>query len=144
MGATLLDVNLLIALFDPRHVNFEQAHAFFSEAQHQPWATTPLTIDGFVRITSGPSYPNVELTPNQSAAALRQLCQSRSHVFWADAVSLADDQRFHLQFLTGHKQVSDAHLLALAVSNNGKLATFDRKIPLHAVAGATQSHLLVL
>jgi hypothetical protein len=35
-------------------------------------------------------------------------------------------------------------LLALAVRHRGRLATFDRSIPLDAVRGAEKKHVLVL
>jgi uncharacterized protein len=144
MSATLLDVNVLIALFDSRHAHFELAHTFFATAKKKPWATTPLTIDGFVRIASNPNYPNLELSPHQSAASFRQFCDTKQHVFWPDTISIADARLLRLEFLSGHKQISDAHLLALAVKHNGTLATFDRKIPLKAVVGASERHLIVL
>jgi hypothetical protein len=36
------------------------------------------------------------------------------------------------------------YLLALAVERGGRLVTFDRTIPVHAVRGAASSHLVVL
>ncbi len=43
--------------------------------------------------------------------------------------------------ILGHLQVTDAYLLALAVRNNGKLATFDRRLSTQLVDGATLQHL---
>jgi predicted nucleic acid-binding protein len=53
----LLDVNLLIALFDPAHVHHEAAHGWFARNGKDCWATCPLTENAFVRILSNPAYP---------------------------------------------------------------------------------------
>jgi predicted nucleic acid-binding protein len=45
------------------------------------------------------------------------------------------------QRLLGHRQVTDAYLLALAVRNNGRLATFDQRVSRDMVVGAKPSHL---
>jgi predicted nucleic acid-binding protein len=36
----------------------------------------------------------------------------------------------------GHRQITDIYLLGLAIRHGGRLATFDRSIPLKAVVGA--------
>ncbi len=141
MSATLLDVNVLIALFDPGHPSHADAHAFFEDQRKKPWATTPLTIDGFVRVISNPTYPTVDATPAEAAAHLRRLCAADRHEFWPDAVSLLDESILRPQFLEGHRQITDARLLALAVRNDGRLATFDRRLPIKAVKGATDRHI---
>jgi toxin-antitoxin system PIN domain toxin len=141
MTATLLDVNVLIALFDPAHPSHGDAHAFFADQKKKAWATTPLTIDGFVRVVSNPAYPTVDATPAEAAVRLRKLCQSDRHEFWPDDVSLLDERILRLQFLAGHRQITDARLLALAVRNEGRLATFDRRLPVGAVKGATERHI---
>ena len=40
-----------------------------------------------------------------------------------------------------HRQLTDLYLLGLARHMDGKLATFDRRIPLAAVVGADLGHL---
>jgi hypothetical protein len=44
----------------------------------------------------------------------------------------------------GHRQVTDAYLLALAVRHEGRFVTFDRRIALEVVPGARAEHLVVL
>jgi predicted nucleic acid-binding protein len=44
----------------------------------------------------------------------------------------------------GHRQVTDAYLLALAVRHEGRFVTFDRRIALGVVPGARAEHLVVL
>ena len=51
----LLDVNLLISLAWPNHVHHASALAWFGARDGQPWATSPVTEAGFVRVSSNPS-----------------------------------------------------------------------------------------
>lgn len=46
--------------------------------------------------------------------------------------------------LLGHRQVTNAHLLALAVHHGGRLATLDQRIDLDRVPGAGPEHLRVV
>lgn len=138
----LLDVNLLIALFDPDHVHHEPAHLWFGAHKTTGWATCPLTENGLVRILSNPSYSPAAERPAKIAERLRALCASGHHLFWPDDVSLRDSRRFDLA--VGHRKLTDVYLLALAVAHEGRLATFDRSIPLRAVSGAAAKHLVVI
>ena len=44
----------------------------------------------------------------------------------------------------GPRQVTDLYLLALSVRHRGRFVSFDAKIPLAAVRGAEQKHLVSL
>jgi hypothetical protein len=44
----------------------------------------------------------------------------------------------------GHRKITDAYLLGLAVRNHGRLATFDPSIPLKAVHGAAPRNLVLI
>jgi hypothetical protein len=46
--------------------------------------------------------------------------------------------------VAGHQNITDAYLLGLAVRNHGRLATFDRSIPLNAVLGARPGNLALI
>jgi toxin-antitoxin system PIN domain toxin len=140
--AALLDVNFLIALFDPDHVHHEAAHAWFSSERGSGWATCPLTENGVVRILSNPAYSPSAERPAEIAARLAAFRASGDHAFWPDDVSICDAKLFRLGI--GHRQLTDAYLLALAVRRSGRLATFDRSIPTKAVHGARSEHLVVV
>jgi predicted nucleic acid-binding protein len=58
MSVALLDVNVLIALLDRRHVHHDPAHGWFAAAQANGWATCPLTQNAVLRILGQPRYPN--------------------------------------------------------------------------------------
>ncbi len=140
----LLDVNVLIALFDPAHPNHEDAHEWFRARRKRGWATCPLTINGSVRVVSSPGYPAIEASPAEAVSRLRTFCAGPDHQFWPDDLSLLDEARFRPALLQGPKQITDVYLLALAVRNGGRLATFDRAIPWRAVSGAAARHLEML
>ena len=137
----LLDVNVLVALFDPDHVHHEPAHAWFAASRAAGWATCPLTENGLVRILSNPAYGSVPETPAGIVRRLGVFCASGQHVFWADDVSLRERHLFKAEAPATYRQVTDVYLLALARHHKGRLATFDRRIPLTALAGADRSHL---
>ena len=75
---------------------------------------------------------------------LRDACASLDHAFWADDLTLRDNQRFDFSRIQGHNQITDMYLLALAVNHGGKLVTFDRAIALSSVHGASDAHLQLL
>lgn len=132
----LLDVNVLVALFDPDHIHHDLAHDWFAENRARGWATCPVTENGFVRVLAHPAYGSTVSRPAELVARLRRFCRSGHHQFWPDVVSFTDEALFDPAFLAGHRQVTDVYLLGLAKKRGGRLATFDRTIPLKAVRGA--------
>lgn len=122
----LLDVNMLVALFDPQHVNHEAAHTWFALKAIDSWATCPITENGFTRVISNPAYPTVMATPVEALNHLGAFCSEKGHEFWKDEVSLLNTIDDQLQTrLTGHGQITDYYLAILAQHKNGILATFD-------------------
>lgn len=139
----LLDVNVLVALFDGAHVHHGLAHTWLSRHRSLGWATCPITQNGCVRVLSQPRYPGA-LTVGEITRRLRAATQQVDHTFWPDSVTLCDARRFRLDEVVTPKPLTDLYLLALAVENGGRLATFDRSIPLATVMGAQQKHLIML
>ena len=137
----LLDVNVLVALFDPDHVHHDAAHDWFADSGRRGWATCPLTEAGFIRVLSHPAYRGTVTRAGELARRLRRFCGSGGHVFWPDEVSLRDAALFDLSRGAGHRQLTDVYLLGLAHARNGRLVTFDRTIPVAAVKGATEASL---
>lgn len=140
----LLDVNLLVALFDPDHVHHDLAHDWFADHEANGWATCALTENGFVRVLANPSYGAAIVRAPELVDRLRQFCDSAHHTFWTETVSLRDKKLFKPALVRGHRQVTDVYLLGLAKTKGGCLATFDRTIPLSAVTGATRDVLAVV
>ena len=140
----LLDVNVLIALFDPDHVHHDPAHDWFEDNRRFGWATCPLTENAIVRILANPAYVAGAESTAQIVKRLRRFCGSGGHIFWGDTLSVRDRQRFPATFPVSTRQVTDSYLLALAVANDGTLATFDSSIALATVVGATATHLTLV
>ena len=141
MTTYLLDVNLLLALSDPRHIHHEAAHLWFGREGQNDWATCPLTENGFVRIAGHPNYPNRPGDVRIVAAILQRMCRLAGHTFWADEVSILDV--LEPSALVSHAHVTDIYLLGLAASKGGKLATFDQRIPVEAVEGGSEALELI-
>lgn len=139
----LLDVNVLVALFDPDHPHHEPAHDWLAANRASGWATCPLTENGVVRILSNLAYSGAPVPPEAVRGRLADFCASGQHEFYADDVSLLESRRFKLTGVT-HRQLTDVYLLGLAVHHGGRLATFDRSIPRAAVVDATPEHLEVV
>jgi uncharacterized protein len=139
----LLDVNVLIALFDADHALHAPALAWFDENGKAGWASCPLTQNGCLRVMSQPSYPNC-LPVDAVAARLQEAVAHSQHEFWPDTVSALDKAVIDTTRIHGPKQLTDVYLLALAVSRSGRLVTFDRGLPISAVVKAQKRHLVVI
>ncbi|MDO9452788.1 MAG: PIN domain-containing protein [Stagnimonas sp.] len=122
MSIILLDANVLIALGWEEHIHHGPALRWM-KSQPDRWATCPFTECAFIRIGSNNRITPGATTPANATLALRNLCRQPRHVFWADDYSPADEPVF--EQLQGHRQITDAYLLMLALRHKAKLATFD-------------------
>lgn len=139
----LLDVNVLIALLDPAHVQHDAAHEWIAAQGLHAWATCPLTENGVLRIVGNTRYPNSPGTPAAVAPLLTTLRTLPGHVFWTDDISLLDAERVDATRLLSSAQVTDTYLLALACAHDGQLASLDRRLVKDAVrGGARRLHLI--
>jgi hypothetical protein len=57
MTSYLLDVNVLIALIDPAHIQHDKAHTWFATTGQHAWATCPLTENGVLSIVGNSREP---------------------------------------------------------------------------------------
>jgi len=139
----LLDVNVLIALLDADHIHHRRASQWLAEHIAAGWASCAITQNGCMRIMSQPGYPN-PLPTAQVATRLSEAASTRHHVFLPSNASLLDAELFDIGQLLGHRQVTDAWLLGLAVAHGLRLVSFDANLPLRAVRGATASHIVAI
>ena len=139
----LLDVNVLIALLDAAHIHHQRASQWLEQSLHHGWASCPLTQNGCLRIMAQPAYPQA-LPLAAVAQRLGQAAATPAHLFIADDYSLLDAARLHWPQLLGHRQVTDAYLLGLAVRHGCRFVSFDARVNLAAVPGAKAEHLWVL
>jgi uncharacterized protein len=129
----LLDVNILVALAWPNHVHHGPAQAWFRRRGPEPWATTPTTESGFVRVSSNRAALPTAVAPVEALALLDRMRQVPGHRFLPDDVELvvgsAGEGGFggvERERIATHRSVTDAHLLALARRHRARLATLDR------------------
>jgi toxin-antitoxin system PIN domain toxin len=140
---SLIDINVLIALIDPAHIQHDRAHEWFAASGKKAWATCPLTENGVLRIVGHARYPNSPGTPAMVAELLTTLCTLPGHDFWPDDITLLDAGRVDASRLLDSAQVTDSYLLALAKAHGGQLATFDQRLVADAVVNGAQAlHLI--
>jgi hypothetical protein len=140
----LLDVNVLIAMAWPNHVHHVAVLDWLGAPGTIPFATCPVTQSGFIRVSSNARAIPAARSPREAQALLRQITELPGHSFWHDDVDLAGDARVAWDRVGGHAQVTDAHLLAIALRHSGRLATLDRGIVDLVPAGAQPGCVLVI
>ncbi len=141
----LLDVNVVIALLDPDHAFHERAHDWWAAQTKSGWASCPIVENGVVRIMSHPGYSQgARFTPGDLISRLQTFATQTNHEFWPDDVSLRDEKFFTATRIHSSRQLTDLYLLALASKNDGRLATFDKGIPISAVCVARAGNLCVI
>lgn len=134
--AYLLDINVLIALTVPEHIHHTAARRWFAQHRDDGWATTPVTEFGFARVASNPAAMGEAFSPGEALAVLTELRTRRGYAFWTDDVTPTDGTVVERSRLSGHRQLADAHLIALARRHDGSVATFDRAMATLAGADA--------
>ena len=138
---SLLDVNVLLALLDSDHVHHGAARDWFRRDVGRGWATCAITQNGFVRVLSQPRYP-ASVPASVAVELLAGAVAGPHHEFWPCDLSLLNRSVIDVTRIHGGRQITDAYLLALAVSRGGRLVTFDRAIALASVPAATPEHLV--
>jgi toxin-antitoxin system PIN domain toxin len=98
------------------------ARRWFARRRHDGWLTCPITESGFVRVSSNPKALPSAIAVADARRVLVALRAVSGHRFVPDDVSLADSD---VPVMTGHRQVTDVHLLTLARRSGAVIATFD-------------------
>jgi len=136
----LLDVNILIALTQSDH-NHHQLVTQWFDLPGLDWGICAFSEAGFLRVSTNPKVGN--LTIEEAAEILAALTAHAGHRFWPIAASWTSLTASFSERIFGHKQITDAYLLGLAIQDNGILVTLDKKI--QYLAGPRYSrHVLVL
>jgi toxin-antitoxin system PIN domain toxin len=135
----LLDVNVLVALLNEDHLHHRSASQWFNVPGIQ-WALCPFTEAGLLRTLARPMVGNVSVS--EATFMLEGLTQKVGYHYQAISVAWQELCRPFLDRLFGHKQITDAYLLGLAIREGLVLVTFDRAI-LH-MARNYSGHVLLL
>jgi predicted nucleic acid-binding protein len=115
----LLDACVLFALLMPEHVHHQSAQDWLRPIG--AFAVCPITEGALARYIFRTRPDGAEA----SAIMLSRLAAWPGYTFWDDSISYA---QVDLSRVIGHKQVTDAYLVALERSKGGKLATFDEAL----------------
>ena len=126
MSVALLDANVLLALAWPNHQHHAVATRWFETEASTGWATCALTELAFVRLSSNRAFSPYAVTPTKAAQLLSRLTAHSGHHYWPH-LPPADSAAIY-ESCTGHQQVNDAYLLAVAARESGRLVTFDARI----------------
>lgn len=122
----LLDVNALVAFGHAEHQFYARIATWAAEmakSEIPHFATSPITELGFIRVLAQAYGVNI----TQAKDLLSRLKKSTEYKF----EFLVDDHDASKlpKWVSGPKQTTDGHLLVLAKSNGGVLATLDERIP---------------
>lgn len=126
----LLDVNVLLALAWPNHQFHAVArHWLQKTGRNQGWSTCAVTELGFIRLSSNPVYTPYAKRPMEAVRLLTDLTTLPGHKFVGALVSASSEPFLSIASkLHGHRQTTDAYLVALATVSSLRLATFDRRM----------------
>ena len=144
MNRHLVDIKSLLALLDPLHIFHNSAHVWLqSKPRATRLLTSPIIQNGALRIASQPKYPSPFGTAQDVRKVLQQFCNRNQHEFCPDDVSLLDGDVLLEPKLLTPSLVTDLYLVALAVAHQARLATFDGRIPAHAVSAGPRAIELI-
>jgi toxin-antitoxin system PIN domain toxin len=136
----LLDVNVLVALFDPGHVHHRVVARWFSAPGLQ-WGLCAFSEAGFLRVSTNSVAGNRSL--EQATNVLKSFTNDPCYRFWPIKSGWTSISEPIQDRIYGHQQVTDAFLLGLAIQENGVFVTLDKAI--RYMAGPKYAkHLLVI
>ena len=115
----LLDANVLIALCTMDHVDHTRATNWYHAEKNRKFATCPITQGALIRFQLRFGR---EIKASQAWRLIRAVSAVRNHEFWPDDLNFKD---IPSKGILGHRQVTDAYLVALAVKHTGRVATMD-------------------
>ena len=134
---SLLDVSVLISLLDANHEYHPAVMGWWNQNK-DPWASCPITQNGYLRIVTQQKYANT-ISASEAIQRLSQAVSAAAHEFLPDDISLLNKQLVAHQHIHGPKHMTDIYLLALSVAHGARFVTLDAGIPQAAVQQATNA-----
>lgn len=123
MSSFLLDINVLIALGFPRHPDSVKVETWCSNLPRRSrFLTCSITEIGFLRVSLQAKLAKDMI---EARAVLAGLLRSRRFHRVGDDLGASDLPGY----VSGPRQITDAHLAGLALRYEAKLATLDTAIP---------------
>ena len=130
MNEYLADGNVLVALTVIEHFHHEAASAWFEQAEPNV-ATCPITEGTLLRFLLREGQ-----VASDSIGVLDAMRSQAWHRFWPDSIPYKREQ---VSGVLGHRQITDAYLVALARHNAARIVTFDKGL---AALHGEKVHLL--
>lgn len=119
MTTYLLDADVLIAMTVEEHEHHQRVAAWLAAVEHV--ALCPVVEGSLVRF-----LVRIGESVDTATEVLRRFHADPRCEFWPDSVTYAEAD---LDGVRGHRQVTDAYLVALAASHgDARLATLDRAL----------------
>ncbi len=133
MTTFLLDANVLISMTIEEHEHHQRVAAWLAGVEHV--ALCPIVEGALVRF-----LVRIGESADTAAEVLRRFHADPRCQFWPDSVTYAEAD---LNGLRGHRQVTDAYLVALVgARGDARLATLDRALAqMHPQATALLSEV---
>jgi hypothetical protein len=129
VSGVLLDVNVLLSLAWPNHQHHASARQWFTSQGAAAWRTCGVSQLAFVRLSSNPAFTKHAVSPLEATLMLQRMTAHAGHLY-IDALPPCTDASFEsiAHRMQGHRQVTDAYLVAIARAAGVRLVTFDRRI----------------
>ena len=139
--AYLLDTNVLVALILSGHRDHRLVTRWFANVGDTTWGTCALTEAALLRVLTNPQVGGQTMDVSRETLAL--LGRHPSHRYWPMAETCDTLTAPLAEHLFGHRQVMDAVLLGLAISQGGVLVTTDHSLR-HFAGSRYRENLLLL
>ena len=136
----LFDANALIALFWPTHEHHERILVWFKAHARHGWATSALTQSAFVRIVSQRAFAGRAMDVSEVGELLLRNTADPRHRLLPLDFGFEEVLGCCTGGLFGHRQITDAWLLTLAIRHQVKLVTFDGGIDQLLATAAERKH----
>ena len=140
----LLDANALIALGWPAHEHHARMLTWFKRHARDGWATTAMTQSAFVRIVSQPAFSGHVIGVTQVAELLMRNTAHAKHRLLSMDFGFEQVLGCCTGGLLGHRQITDAYLLATAARHSARLVTFDHGISMLLATEPERERLLAV
>lgn len=115
----LLDANVLIALSTVDHVDHMRAATWFFQESERRFASCPITQGALIRFQLRFGR---NIKAKEAWDLLLEICALPNHEFWPADLEFG---RVSSKGILGHRQVTDAYLVALTMKRKGRVATMD-------------------
>jgi toxin-antitoxin system PIN domain toxin len=139
----LLDVNVLLAIHWVHHESHGPALEWFRREGERAFAFCMFTETGFVRLLTNPAFMGKPATMSEAGEALRGFASLKGYRYWPMLRTFEEMTESFRERLHGHRQVTDACLLGLAIERKGSLATLDRAIR-HLAGNECMQHVTLI